>query len=850
MRDATQRPAERLVRWALIMLSSCVAAHVAAQQMTILRYEPLAELAVTESSPAGVARDIHVSFSAFGARFAMTLVPNELLTQNLSPEIRQRLAASQFYLGTLDDNVESWVRLTRTGAALSGAMWDGTELYVIEPFERIAAQVVAGANVAPADPVVYRWADTLSAVTDAVASPPAPAEPAGPAGGAQKPAIVPLAFDELASMQSKLTPPKQLDIGLIADSEYAQLNGQNTEPLMLSIANVVDGIFFNQVGVRIKVVELRTYAEPDAFSGTDADELLRQLGDFKYATPALRDKGIVHLLTGRDLDEHAGTPAGVRLLGIANLGALCDERLGVSVTQQGPVSTALVAAHEIGHNFGAPHDAQQGSPCASTPDGFLMNPFFNSSQQFSQCSLQQMEAELAAATCLNDLTPIDVSVQRLSGPAEVIATRGSTLSFAVDFAGAADALEPRLTITPSNLRMGFYGVGPPATCNFKDTEPSTCTFYQLPAAGGRMEFQASFTALEGGPASLDIEVAALNDYTPQNNRYRFEFDAIPDARFLVTSTTLPVAVKPNQVFDADWIVVTTGQTVATQVRAEFRLTDEVDVLEARIVGGAACVHDAVSFDWLCPIGTLPPGTPVPLRFKLRADDFPNMDPGGRGSASIWLKMIAAQPIFAIENVWSYGVTITPKISDIYVDVTAPDSAPVGSKVTVRMRVGNHGPDAVNNVGAVVRTWTGRGLAWSSATSSRGSCAPGVWGDDMQCPVGALASGETVEVVAEATVDSNVGDHDLVGAAGAPNSFDTNPKNNELMKLFRSVAAAPPPAPAPAPTPTPTPTPAPTPPAAAPAASGGGGGGGVDLAVLLLLFSGALCRSRSNVRARH
>jgi hypothetical protein len=625
------------------------------------------------------------------------------------------------------------------------------------------------------------------------------------------------------------------------------MNPSLAESNLLSIANVVDGIFFGQVGVHISVAELQTYAEPDAFSGTDATALLGQLGDFKFDTPALRGQGLVHLLTGRDLDERPGTAQGIRLLGTANFAALCDERLSVGLTQFTSLSTAaVVAAHEIGHNFGAPHDAQAGSPCESTPDDFLMSPFVNGSHQFSQCSLQQMEAELAAATCLTDLTPIDVSVQRLATPDAVVATRAFQIEFAVDYAGAADALEPLLTMTWSNLTPNGFSAERPASCDFWAATPMTCSFDRLAAAGGRVRFVASFVAPQAGPASVDIEVTAVNDYTPSNNRYRFDFDVAPEGHFVLASTNAPVAVKPNAVFDVDWVVANVGEIAATKVRAELRITDVYDLIEAQTPSGA-CARDPVGFDWLCPVGTVAPGATVPLRAKLRADDFPNMEPGLHAGGSIWLKMVASEPVFDWQNGWETGVDITPKIIDVYVDVTGPASAPAGSGVAFAMRVGNRGPDEVGDAVATLSSYTGGGeqLALLNATSSRGSCATEFWGG-FACRFGTLASGETVDFTVEATVGKDAATHDVRATAGAPRTYDTDVTNNESRMEFRSTEAPPPPPP-PAPTPPPTPAPTPAPPPAAAPAPSGGGSGSVDLVLIVLLLGAAVRRASRATR---
>ena len=92
---------------------------------------------------------------------------------------------------------------------------------------------------------------------------------------------------------------------------------------------------------------------------------------------------------------------------IANLSVLCNDRFGIGLSdvRGGGTAGALIIAHELGHNFGAPHDNQSGSPCRSTPGGFLMNPFLNGSDTFSQCSLAQIQPNVANANCIVAVTP-------------------------------------------------------------------------------------------------------------------------------------------------------------------------------------------------------------------------------------------------------------------------------------------------------------------------------------------------------------------------------------------------------------------------------------------------------------
>ena len=95
---------------------------------------------------------------------------------------------------------------------------------------------------------------------------------------------------------------------------------------------------------------------------------------------------------------------------VSHLYQLSVVMLALGVTQAGGRGTigALTAAHEFGHNFGAPHDNQGGSACASTPGTFLMNPSINGSNEFSQCSVTQMQDTLDRVSCLVDVdnTPV------------------------------------------------------------------------------------------------------------------------------------------------------------------------------------------------------------------------------------------------------------------------------------------------------------------------------------------------------------------------------------------------------------------------------------------------------------
>ncbi|WP_394753174.1 M12 family metallo-peptidase [Crenothrix sp.] len=367
------------------------------EDFKILHHEPLNNIrfSTPEASKnsriaAKMAPATTVSLKAFGKQFDLALESNDQLVANLPTAQKNRLKKSmQLYKGKLTGVQGSWARINKAGEKITGAFWDGKELYIIDSSDDVA-KALAGRQLAKAASkpysLIYKLSETESDATCAL-------DPK--AKSVHK-------FQKLVGelqTRAKALPAtaRQLDVAIVTDAKFTQANSANPQAAVVARMNVVDGIYSDQVGVHINVSEIRALTNDGAMTSTSSTTLLNQFSSFTKA-PGFNNPGIAHLFTSRNIDGST--------VGIAYIGALCSKAYGVGLSQITGTGTAgaLTVAHEMGHNFGAPHDAQSGSACASTPGNYIMNPFLNNTSQFSPCSLQQMSPNIASAACLTNST--------------------------------------------------------------------------------------------------------------------------------------------------------------------------------------------------------------------------------------------------------------------------------------------------------------------------------------------------------------------------------------------------------------------------------------------------------------
>jgi hypothetical protein len=596
----------RLRRYLLVfLLAGTVPAQAHERTSTRIRHaEPVNLTAATlpsEASLRSAERPARVRFVAFGRPFELDIESNAAVLRDLPAVQRGELPPHVLYKGRLADIPDSWLRLTNVDGRVYGAISDGTDVYAIAPARAISGLLQERVPGGPDATLIYRAADVDSGLGPGFCTATAPEEPL--TGAVQYTGLT----NELAApaTAAALLATRELAIGLVADVQFGQ-RFIDPQGVMLSRLNTVDGIFGAQVGVSIQATELRVLDDNGGLKASDANTLLKQLATLRSSTPALRSRGLTHLMTGRDLD---GTTAG-----IGYIDNLCGNGFSASLSEQGfdPWIGALVAAHEIGHNFGALHDGETDSPCASTPRTFLMAPSINGSGAFSQCSLATMAPAVQSARCLTSSGFVDLA---LEAPTAVSGLVGQPLAAAVELVSVGSLDSPTAAVTlaidPALQILAAAGTG--GTCA---TAPGTvtCDFGSI-APNERRRIDLQLLGNASGQHSISATLAAPLDQNGSNDRavISLSLTAASDGALAISPATL--SGTERQVQRASVLLSTSGTAPLADVTIRVAVpTDTLEVATASADQGT-CSETAGTVT--CNLGTVAAGVTLRLELDLR-----------------------------------------------------------------------------------------------------------------------------------------------------------------------------------------------------------------------------------------
>ena len=219
------------------------------------------------------------------------------------------------------------------------------------------------------------------------------------------------------------------EIEIAFDQAFQAVFGAQATAQAVSILNIVDGHYMNDLKISIDAITVEMLAD-DLFSTSvaaspvlDAGVLLDDIVAKKNneLIPFITNKSaLTHVVTGRDFN--GGT------LGVAYLASVCEANGFSSGTSsiffENPSTpniplTAVVVAHELAHNLGSDHDgpgANELCPAFTFIMSPSINPAFNLSN-FSSCSASDIQATLSALDtpelCMD--FPVDVSITENPG---------------------------------------------------------------------------------------------------------------------------------------------------------------------------------------------------------------------------------------------------------------------------------------------------------------------------------------------------------------------------------------------------------------------------------------------------
>lgn len=812
---------------ALLFLCS---AHSSAQHVDNSEYEYLGEIPF----------DNEFSFVAFGRHFDVKLERNDAIVRNIPTESRQHIKGIELYRGEITGIPGSWVRLTRHDKILSAFIWDGLNYYKI----RTAAD-----SESPADEYqgsghaysIHRLNTPRDIAIDSIVHPPVesgiatrinetPDEPytvAYQQEGATAAAV----------LQTPVSPGKQIGIGLVADFELYEIQGgARTATVLLDIANAVDGFLVRQLGVHLNVTFLELMTSDDqAFTGTSAATLLNEAATYKNSTAERRALGLLHLFTGKNLLDLNNTGVDSRVLGLANIGSVCDAQFGVALTQARNSSDAVfIAAHEIGHNFGAPHDGEPGSVCAAEPATFIMAPNLSFSSQFSTCSIGQMLPALNGGACLSILPANDLAILPILEPDGPIPNGGTfDGEFVIENLGLTTAYGVQVSAFPQGAELvygGISGSGQGDCLRDMVTTAIDCYNHDL-EAGSQIAFKFRAAGTVDGPATIRAEILSQNDENRANDTYLFEFDVVPSVDFAFTGSTQSNRIihPEGEISEVLLRVLNRGVVTATNAVAEISASPPYEIVEVLTPARTPCpVSQLAAGTWECQLGSIEVDQPLEIPVSIRGVLEEDVLPGDSVTGSINLKLVADQPEKDF-NEWSHApVVIAPSFADLIPELIPPSAINGEDEFTVSIIGRNLGPDSVSD--AILSISSNFRLDISSIDSDNASCEFNDRTRDYDCTVSELQAGSAINVTLTARL--TVDEFASVSAFMSALTYDSRGANNRQNLMLRETEV------------TPDPAPDPDPPAAPPAAtaSSGGGGGSTGLTWIILLSLLTLGRS--------
>lgn len=722
----------------------------------IHHYEQLNDLLVVQShqnaqsnKPSAATSPTAISFSAFGSRYDVKLRPNYRLVNSLLASGQILDSAVTVFAGEIENQPGSWARFSLMGERISGIVAIDGELLVIDSAQYL--QSLIGNSIESNAPLIFKASDLVLLID-------------GPVGDTANRREV--KASDLIQRLGKTTksllplPTRAISLGLIGDSGFAA--GERPMESLLRDANMVDGIFSSQMDMHLHLEQIDLYdGDTDPFTGNDPSDLVAQLAAIKLASPTYSQLGLLHLLARRDFVGNA--------LGSAAFESICGATDGVGVTEALHGVSFITMAHEIAHNFGAPHDGEVGSACAAAGTGFIMAAEYSGTYEFSQCSIQEMNSFLAEAACLSTVGPAELELNPEPYVSQIYSGEPNRVHYRITNMGVDSLFDGQTNVSvDTSLDLLLYFVEAPfrrcprALPN--NTGDISCDLGNI-FPGESMLFGIEVLPTSSGTAAVNLSASALNDTTMNNNSAVIQFDVQP-ATLIAGSVDGQIDTKPG---------LTTTESVVLQnfgnfdSGGSFRIQNDLGhTFSSRDPG---CV-EVDSFTLDCSFDSIGAGESQSVDFAISiADDV--VIASNVEYQSIWIETFTDLHGSEPSQLGANTVAIWEILTDVEAEfVMTPGDMFVNDVQTFTIAMTNHGPDSTTNL-ELVMTF-GFGHRVRSVTMDSINC---MWSDRaLSCPHPGLGVGDRVEAIVEVEA-TQIGSHQMILAIDNPVSGDPNHANN-------------------------------------------------------------------------
>ena len=200
----TRFTAAAIAAAALYCNTISVANAAAPDHFRILHHERMNGLALERRAGANgaghaAAPAARLRFRALGHDFDLGLTPNDRLLANLDDGARAQAGALELYRGALDGQPGTWARVSVWNGQLYALIYDGAELYAVEPAARLRGRLADGDETS-AESVAFRLSDVQEDLHD---------DAIAPAGGTAGYAAM---VGALQAATAEIGPDRRLDL--------------------------------------------------------------------------------------------------------------------------------------------------------------------------------------------------------------------------------------------------------------------------------------------------------------------------------------------------------------------------------------------------------------------------------------------------------------------------------------------------------------------------------------------------------------------------------------------------------------------------------------------------------------